>query len=121
MNNIMEEQIIQNQVKTKKNKITFKKVLKVVGLTILIYILFSILLTFVYRWVNPPITILMLQRCVEQTFSKDREVRLQKDWVDLEDISPYMVTAVVAAEDGNFRHHRGFDFQARKYYNSTDS
>lgn len=112
MNNTMEEQIIQNQVKTKKNKITFKKVLKVVGLTVLIYILFSILLTFVYRWVNPPITILMLQRCVEQIFSKDREVRLQKDWVDLEDISPYMVTAVVAAEDGNFRHHRGFDFQA---------
>ncbi len=106
------ENVVENKVKSPKKKITFKKILKFLGWTVLIYILFSILLTFVYRFVNPPVTILMLQRCIEQAFSKDREVRLQKDWVDIEDISPYMVTAVVAAEDGNFRNHRGFDFQA---------
>lgn len=86
--------------------------MKITGIVILCYLVFSILLTFLYKFVNPPITILMVQRCIEQKFSSDREVRLQKQWVKLEDISPYMVTAVVSAEDNNFRHHHGFDFKA---------
>lgn len=54
----------------------------------------------------------MVGRCVEQSVSSQRQVRLDKKWVDIEDISPNMITAVVAAEDNNFVNHRGFDFQA---------
>ncbi len=98
--------------KTKSKKWSLKKFFKLLGWIVLGYLVFSIVLTFVYKFVNPPITLLMMQRCVEQCFSKDREVRLKKEWVDIEDISPYMISAVVSAEDNNFRNHNGFDFKA---------
>lgn len=98
--------------KVKSKKWSLKKVFKLFGWIVLGYLVFSIVLTFVYKFVNPPITLLMVQRCVEQCFSKDREVRLKKDWVNIEDVSPYMITAVVSAEDNNFRNHNGFDFKA---------
>ena len=95
-------------------KITFKKVLKYLGIAALAYICGSILLTALYIVVNPPITFLMVQRCVQQTFDDNRKLRLQKTWVDIEDISPNMVKAVMAAEDNRFRHHKGFDFEQIK-------
>lgn len=96
----------------KKRKFSFKKFFKRLGIFCLIYFLWTILITFAYKWINPPITILMIQRCVEQTFSSKRDVRIKKTWVDYNDISPNMVLAVVAAEDGNFPNHKGFDFKA---------
>ncbi len=37
---------------------------------------------------------------------------VERDWVPLEDISPNMVRAVIAAEDGKFCTHNGFDREA---------
>lgn len=96
----------------KKGKFSIKKFFKILGIVFLCYITFTVLITALYRFVNPPITILMIQRCIEQTFSSDREVRLKKDWVKLEDISPNMIRAVIATEDNNFLKHKGFDFKA---------
>ncbi len=81
------------------------------GVAVLIYIGGSVALTALYSVVNPPITFHMLQRCVEQAFDDDRQVRLRKDWVDFEDISPNMIKAAMAAEDNRFRNHNGFDFE----------
>lgn len=58
-----------------------------------------------YRVVPPPITFLMVQRVVEgRGFSRT--------WVPLEDISPTLVRAVIAAEDARFCRHSGFDLEA---------
>lgn len=95
-----------------KNKFSIKRLFKTLCIIAICYITYTVLITALYRFVNPPFTILMVQRCVEQTFSKDREVRLRKTWVKLEDISPYMLRGVVAAEDNNFKNHNGFDFKA---------
>jgi monofunctional biosynthetic peptidoglycan transglycosylase len=38
--------------------------------------------------------------------------RIQRDWVDLEDISLHLARAVMAAEDANFCDHWGFDIEA---------
>lgn len=54
----------------------------------------------------------MIQRCIEQAFSSEREVRLEKNWVSIDEISPNMVLAVVASEDNNFTKHKGFDRKA---------
>jgi len=54
----------------------------------------------------------MIERTIEQSFSDNRKVRLQKEWVDIKEISPYMIRAVVAGEDCNFMRHNGFDFEA---------
>lgn len=66
----------------------------------------SIFMTLAYRFINPPLTPLMLIRSIQDGES------IKKDWVDLEDISPYMISAAIAAEDNNFLGHRGFDFGA---------
>jgi len=39
-------------------------------------------------------------------------VPVSRDWVSLNAISPNLVKAVIASEDGNFCNHRGFDWDA---------
>lgn len=52
-----------------------------------------------------PGTILMLQRA-------NAGETIKKDWVDLEDISPNLVYAVIGAEDSRFCDHNGVDWDA---------
>ncbi len=65
-------------------------------------VLASILL---FRFVNPPITAVMLA-------DKLSGATLKRQWVPLEDISPNLRIAVVASEDGNFCRHWGVDWGA---------
>ncbi|MCU0431358.1 MAG: monofunctional biosynthetic peptidoglycan transglycosylase [Cytophagaceae bacterium] len=79
---------------------------------VLIYFFVStILVAIAYRFFNPPITYLMLQRLVEQKW-KGKEMRLRKTWVKIEDQSPYLPKAVIASEDQRFVEHHGFDFES---------
>lgn len=71
----------------------------------------SILSVIVFRFVPVPVTILMLQRCVEQKID-GKPMMLQKDWVSLDKISNNLQLAVVASEDQQFLWHNGFDFEA---------
>jgi monofunctional biosynthetic peptidoglycan transglycosylase len=65
-------------------------------------VLMSIVL---YRFVNPPITTVMLAEKL------DGET-LKRKWVPLKDISPNLRLAVIASEDGNFCRHWGVDWAA---------
>ncbi|MFN4357216.1 monofunctional biosynthetic peptidoglycan transglycosylase [Sphingopyxis alaskensis] len=65
-------------------------------------IAFSVLWVLVYAVVPPPVTFTMLA---------DRH-GITKDWTSLSDIDRNMVRAVIAAEDGKFCSHRGFDTEA---------
>lgn len=58
-----------------------------------------------YRFVPPPMTFLMVQRMVEGR-------GFDRRWVPLQDISPRLVRAVIAAEDARFCQHHGFDMEA---------
>lgn len=58
-----------------------------------------------YRWINPPVTPLMLLRAIDGA-------SINKTWKNIEDISPYMIAAAIASEDNNFLGHDGFDFVA---------
>jgi len=73
----------------------------------------SIFFVVLYRFVNPPITPLMLIRCVDQVFSGE-SLQLHKDWKSLDEISPQLQLAVVASEDNRFLEHSGFDMEAIK-------
>jgi monofunctional biosynthetic peptidoglycan transglycosylase len=44
--------------------------------------------------------------------SKGKRVKIEKKWVNFSHISPYVVKAVIIAEDDKFWKHRGFDFDA---------
>lgn len=78
---------------------------------LIIFFISSIAVTILYRFLNPPITFLMIQRVFEQ-WSDGKSARLKKDWKDLDEISPYLVKAVIASEDQRFADHHGFDFEA---------
>jgi len=68
-------------------------------------ILFSIVWVLAYRFVPPPITATMLG-----DFLAGRGV--SKDWMNLNEMDRDMVRAAIAAEDGKFCQHNGFDFEA---------
>jgi monofunctional glycosyltransferase len=74
----------------------------------------SIVMVVVYRFVPVPLTPLMIQRLVEQGFESDRNIRLKKDWVPMEEISKNLKLAVVCSEDQKFLDHFGFDIEAIK-------
>lgn len=58
-----------------------------------------------YLFFDPPATILMMQRAAEGQTIRHYPVPLER-------ISPHVVRAVIAAEDGNFCTHDGFDVEA---------
>ncbi len=55
------------------------------------------------NWINPPFTLTMLG-------SPSPPRGIKRVWVDIRRISPYLVQAVMAAEDQRFLDHRGFDW-----------
>lgn len=71
----------------------------------------SIGMVLVYRFVPVPLTPLMLIRSAEQKMA-GKPVVMEHDWVPMEEISPNLVTAVIASEDQNFTRHSGFDITA---------
>ena len=58
-----------------------------------------------FRFVPPPVTFLMASRAVAGE-------GLDYRWRSLDDISPRLVEAAIAAEDSTFCAHRGFDMKA---------
>ncbi len=59
----------------------------------------------IYRFIPPPITVLMIERSFQ-----GRE--MDHRWAPISEISPAMVRAVIASEDSRFCAHHGFDFNA---------
>lgn len=73
----------------------------------LAFIVLSISWVILYKYVPVRWTPLMLERSIE---NRDKDnYRNNRTWVDIDEISPAMVRAVIAAEDGRFMEHCGFD------------
>ncbi|MBR2050486.1 MAG: transglycosylase domain-containing protein, partial [Rikenellaceae bacterium] len=82
-----------------------KRALRYIGIFAVAMFMLSIVTTIAYRWINPPITPLM----ISQAF---KGAGINKEWVSLDQISPNLVCASIASEDNNFLGHRGFDIGA---------
>lgn len=76
------------------------------GKIIMWFFIITIGITILYRWINPPITPLMVMRKIQDGAS------IEKHWVPIEEISPYMMQASIASEDNRFLGHKGFDYSA---------
>lgn len=61
------------------------------------------------RWIDPWTTMVQVERRV-QAMQAHRAYKKQYEFVPLSRISPNLQHAVVAAEDGRFRQHHGFDW-----------
>ena len=69
------------------------------------FILLSLLMVVIYRFVPPPITLTQLGDVAQGHL-------VNKSWMPLSEMDPDMARAAIAAEDGNFCGHHGFDFKA---------
>jgi monofunctional biosynthetic peptidoglycan transglycosylase len=74
----------------------------------------TVLVTGLLRWIAPPTSSYMLRARHESRASGAPDSRLQYQWADWEQISPYVAIAVVAAEDQKFPEHCGFDVDSIK-------
>ena len=61
------------------------------------------------RWIDPPTTAVQIQRRV-QAWMHDKPYQKHYQFVPLNQISPNLQHAVIAAEDARFYHHDGFDW-----------
>jgi len=66
----------------------------------------------VLRFVDPPCSMFMLLRLAEARQAGDGGFTLHYQWRDLDQIAPGLALAVIASEDQQFMHHRGFDLKA---------
>jgi monofunctional biosynthetic peptidoglycan transglycosylase len=75
-----------------------KLILRILKLTLILFVGLSVFWVLLYRYVNPPGTWLMLTRGFERR-AAGKDWKIDKQWVDFEDISDPMKRAAVAAED----------------------
>ena len=73
------------------------------------FVVTSVLLVTLLKWVPVTITPLMVRRSIESIGKPHHP--FQRKWVPLENISDNMIRAVIAAEDQKFLCHDGFDFE----------
>ena len=65
-----------------------------------------------FRFIPVPFSAYMVQQKIGHLLQLDFSYSIKYDWVSLDEISPNMQLAVIAAEDQKFPHHWGFDFEA---------
>ena len=77
------------------------------ALVVLFGLLALLLSIVIFRFVNPPITAVMLADKLTGT-------TLHRKWVPLDDMSPQLPLAVISSEDGRFCRHWGVDWGAMR-------
>lgn len=72
-------------------------------------VLISLLMVVPFRWLNPPVTMVMVDRWLR---AESEAFTLQRHWLEWDEIPPHVALAVVTAEDQRFPLHSGFDFRS---------
>lgn len=82
--------------------------------SILLFLALSVLLTLPLRWIDPPLSMVMLNRWWT---SENPQFLVKKQWRNLEDMPRHAAMAVIVSEDQRFLQHHGVDVAAiRKAY-----
>jgi monofunctional biosynthetic peptidoglycan transglycosylase len=72
-------------------------------------VLTSVIQVLLLRWVPPLFTVPMAFGWVSRPFTDGPSPPIRYRWIGLDDVSPHLRRAVIAAEDQRFLDHRGFD------------
>jgi monofunctional biosynthetic peptidoglycan transglycosylase len=81
-----------------------KKIAKIAVGVAAVWLTAIVVLIFAYRFIDPPLSSLMVQQRLSGQ-------EITQDWVPLELISNNVVRAVMLSEDGRFCQHSGVDFE----------
>jgi monofunctional biosynthetic peptidoglycan transglycosylase len=98
----------EERPKRKRGRIA--RILRALLLLFAAYYVFAVVMLVVYRFVQPPTTGVQIQRRVEALLGGEEYDKV-RTIVALDSISRHAPRAVVAAEDGRFYDHWGFDFK----------
>lgn len=71
----------------------------------------TIMWVLLYKFINPPITYLMIERGFERK-ADGKPWKVDKQWMKYDDLSLNLKKAAIAGEDARFLSHHGFDFEA---------
>jgi len=83
------------------------------------YVVFSLVLVFIFKFIPPCFTPLMAYRSVEALMAGE-DSHIYYEWTSYEHISPEAAIAVVTSEDQHFPRHWGFDLnEIKKAVNSN--
>jgi len=85
-------------------------VLKAIAAGILLVVGLTFLEVFLFRFMNPSVTANETWRWVRSQLTTTPYGRMRQEWRPIEEISPHLRKAVLAAEDQRFLNHSGFDF-----------
>jgi monofunctional biosynthetic peptidoglycan transglycosylase len=85
-------------------------VLRWLGRVLAVFLVGSVASVVLLRVLDPPLTPLMMLRLGEGLMH-GRWTGVDYHWVDLEQVSPSLLAAVLAAEDARFFNHHGVDFE----------
>lgn len=75
---------------------------------VLYFFIVTIAWVIICRFINPPVTWLMVQRGFER-IGDGRGWKLEKDWRDFDELSDNLKYAAIGGEDSGFMNHWGFD------------
>lgn len=73
---------------------------------------FSCLQVLLVRWIDPPLTLTMVERALDYHAEKGKFRWPDYDPLPLDELGPHPARVAVAAEDAWFFHHSGFDLDA---------
>lgn len=96
---------------SKKSSSKTGKLLRIAKKFLLWFFAITILWVLAYRFINPPITWLMIQRGFERK-ADGKDWKLEKEWRDFDELSNNLKIAAMAGEDARFLNHWGFDTES---------
>jgi len=93
-------------------KSPIRKILRWICAAGMLWLLGSVLLVLMLRFVAPPTSAFMLHRQLRAAVDGETDFHLRSCWRPFNQISANLPIAVVAAEDQNFPEHHGFDIKS---------
>jgi monofunctional biosynthetic peptidoglycan transglycosylase len=88
-----------------------RKTMRIVKKVIISWFAVTFLWVLLMRFINPPVTWLMIQRGFERK-TAGKSWKIEKNWIDAGEMPRNLKLAAMAGEDAHFLSHWGFDINA---------
>src|SRR5690349_5006908 len=97
--------------KSGKKRSTSSRVARILRVIFIWFFSISLIWVLSTRFINPPLTWLMVQRGLERK-ADGKDWKLEKEWKSFDELSNNLKIAAMAGEDSRFLVHGGLDLNA---------
>jgi monofunctional biosynthetic peptidoglycan transglycosylase len=105
---VVESPLVPEEKPRSKARVIAVRVAKGAAAVLVGYYALCLVLLVGYRFVTPPVTLVQLQRRAEALVGGE-DYKLRKQFVEYSRLPKHVPRAILAAEDGRFFNHSGFD------------